>query len=91
MGNPVVVAQEGADDWGVLVNMDTADTLALNPTAMLVWSLIDGQRSVDEIAREVMEQFEDAPESVVQDVEDLLGTLSEDGFVGYEWKGDEDE
>ena len=91
MGNPAVVAQEGADDWGVLVNMDTADTLALNPTAMLVWSLIDGQRSVDEIAREVMEQFEDAPESVVQDVEDLLGTLSEDGFVGYEWKGDEDE
>ena len=86
--NPAVVHREVDDDDVVLVNLDTAASLALNHTGFAIWQLVDGRRSVAEIADALRRRFPDAPPDVINDVQSLMKTLAEDGFVGYEWSGD---
>ena len=87
VANPSVVSRDGLDEGRVMVNCDTGAALALNRTGALVWDLIDGRRSPDEIAEAVRKSFSNAPDTVRDDVAALLVTLSEDGFIGYEVKG----
>lgn len=68
----------------MLFNLDTAGAVALNPTGVVVWKLIDGQRSVADIVTAVEGRFKDAPDTVADDVTSLLDILTEEGFVGYE-------
>ncbi len=82
--NPTAVLQENSDGWGVLVNMDTAGSVALNPTGIIVWKLIDGKRGVAEIIAKVTSQFNHVPDTVASDIETLINTLVEEGLIGYE-------
>ena len=83
--NPAVVFQTGRDRWAALVNLDTAASLALNPTGVVVWKLVDGKRDAAAIIAAVRNRFQGVPDSVADDVLALLETLAKDGFVGYEW------
>ncbi len=58
IANPVAVLREEFDDWAVLFNPDTADAVGVNPVGVAIWKLMDGRRSVDEIAARVAEQFD---------------------------------
>lgn len=83
--NPSAIFQETGDGWAVLVNLDTARSLALNPSGIVVWQLIDGQRTVQEITASVKRHFRDAPPRVTDDVTALLDILAEEGMIGFEW------
>jgi hypothetical protein len=83
--NPSAIFQKTGDGWGVLVNLDTARSVALNPTGILVWQLVDGQRSIHEIVIGVERQFCNTPPTVTDDVTALLDILVEEGLVGLEW------
>lgn len=83
--NPAVLLRKGLDGEAVLVNLDTAASLAINQTGIFVWQLVDGQRTVDQIITAVHRQFPDAPPEVVNDVSVLMDILAEDGFIGFEW------
>jgi hypothetical protein len=87
VANPAVVFRDGPDGGKVMVNCDTGAAIAVNRTGALIWVLIDGRRSPREIAEAVRRNFADAPDTVNTDVSVLLTTLSEDGFIGYEVKG----
>jgi len=87
VANHSVVSRDGLDVGRVMVNCDTGAALALNRTGALVWDLIDGRRNPDEIAEAVRKSFSNPPDTVRDDVATLLVTLSEDGFIGYEVKG----
>jgi hypothetical protein len=82
--NPAVVFREELDGWAVLVNLDTAASLALNPTGIVVWKLVDGKLSVQDIVASVGCHFRDVPDTMPDDVIALLDTLAEDGFIGHE-------
>jgi hypothetical protein len=69
----------------VLVNLDTAASLALNATGFLVWQLVDGQRTVEQIIAAVQRHFRDVPGTAADDVIALLEILAENGFIGFEW------
>ena len=90
VANPTAVLREEFDGWAVLVNMDTGASVALNPTGIVVWKLIDGKSTVAEIVQAFKAQFrfdsntDPAPEAVNEDVQTLLAMLAEEGFVGYE-------
>ncbi len=84
--NPASFFKEDLAGWGMLVNMDTAASVALNPTGCMIWKLIDGKRSCRDIASAFMKSFQDAPNSVYGDVMALLASLSDDGLIGYEVK-----
>jgi hypothetical protein len=88
IANPAAVLQEEPGGGAWLLNPDSAGALALNPTGIVVWKLINGRRGVSNIAAAVRRHFIDAPESVESDVSALLEVLTEEGFVGYEYRGD---
>ena len=44
----------------------------LNETAALVWSLLDGQRSLAEVRDAVLDQYEVEPQQVEQDLLELV-------------------
>ena len=85
LANPAAIYRDGLDGWAVLVNLDTAGSLALNPTGVAVWGLVDGRRTVQEITAAVARSFRDAPPTVADDVTALLDTLAAEGFIGLEW------
>jgi hypothetical protein len=82
--NPASFFKEDHAGWGVLVNMDTAASVALNPTGTMIWKLVDGKRSSRDIALAFMKGFQDAPHCIYEDVMALLDCLAEDGLIGYE-------
>jgi hypothetical protein len=84
IANPAVVAWVTQAEGVVLVNCDTGISIALNSTGMMVWELIDGSRSLGEIAQEISERFIEVPDCVEEDVDECIRLLVEDGFIGYE-------
>jgi hypothetical protein len=48
--NDVVSCVDEGDDGAMLYNPDKDDTVLLNPTGRIVWSLLDTPRTLDEIA-----------------------------------------
>lgn len=84
IANPVVVVKEGNGDWAVLFNPDTADAVGINAVGVLMWKLMDGQHTLEDILRVVMGTFTDVPGSVVEDITAFVDNLAARGFVGYE-------
>jgi hypothetical protein len=82
--NPAAVQEEGNDGWTLLVNPDTAGAIAVNKTGAMVWKLINGRRTTDEIVSGIRRHFPAAPDTVAEDVLELLVKLAEEGFIGQE-------
>ena len=55
--------------------------LVLNPPAAATLELIDGERSIGEIAAALTERFEVSYEDALMDVKELLTRLVDKGFV----------
>ncbi|RPJ55629.1 MAG: SynChlorMet cassette protein ScmD, partial [Acidobacteria bacterium] len=81
--NPTVVLREEFDDWAVLFNPDTAAAVGTNPVGVAVWKRMDGKRSLEEIVAEINNSFEEVPAGALEEIIAFVGTLAEQGFVGY--------
>ena len=66
--SPDVVLREEFDDWAVLFHPLTGEAIGTGPVGVAIWKLLDGTRTLEEVARAVKAQCEDAP-----DVETVLG------------------
>jgi hypothetical protein len=86
LANPSVICREVLDGEAVLVNMDNAASIALNYTGYVVWQLVDGRHTIEQIIAGVRKQFPDAPGRLCNDVIALLEELAADGFIGFELK-----
>jgi SynChlorMet cassette protein ScmD len=86
IANPNVVLREEFDDWAVLFNPDTADAVGTNPVGVAVWKRMDGKRSIEEIVAEINNCFEAVPAAALEEISAFVGTLTEQGFVGYALK-----
>ena len=86
IANPIVVLREEFDDWAVLFNPDTADAVGTNPVGVATWKLMDGQRNIEDIVAEIKTGFEDAPETVNEDIANFVDKLAKHGLVGFELK-----
>ena len=84
IANPVAVLKAGNGDWVVLFNPDTADAVGINQVGMMMWELMDGQHTLEDILQAVKGKFADVPVSVVEDVAAFVDDLAARGFVGYE-------
>lgn len=84
IANPVVVLKEGNGDWIVLFNPDTADAVGINQVGAMMWGMMDGRHSLEDILQAVKGKFADVPVSAVEDVAAFVDDLAARGFVGYE-------
>jgi hypothetical protein len=84
IANPVVVLKEGSAGWVILFNPDTADAVGVNSIGLVMWELMDGRNSLEDIRRIVEGRFAGIPAGVADDVAAFVGDLAARGFVGYE-------
>jgi hypothetical protein len=84
ISNPDVVFREGVDKWAVLVNLDNAASIALNPTGVFIWKMIESKHSAEDIVSTIKRHYKNVPDNVTNDIFSLLHTLAEEGFIGYE-------
>jgi len=82
--NPAVACRPSDDGWLVLVNLDSARSVALNPTAASIWRLIDGHRTPERIVAALATTWDDVPADAATHVDEVLSALEEGGFVGRE-------
>jgi hypothetical protein len=69
------------DGRAVVINPRMQEVHDLNPAASVVWSLADGSRTVDELARELTERFDVAPETALADTREFISALEDRGLV----------
>lgn len=60
---------------------DLDSVVTLNESALSVWNLLDGKRSVSEIAAAVTSEYDVPPAVAAADVSELLGELEAAGLV----------
>jgi hypothetical protein len=76
--NPQVVYRELAGEGGaVLLHLESGAYHGLNETGVLIWSLIDGERTLDELVAELRERLDGAPEDLGVATERFLTDLRE--------------
>jgi SynChlorMet cassette protein ScmD len=84
IADPVVVLREEFDDWALLFNPDTRDTVGIDPVGVQIWKLMDGKHDLDMVVGEIRERFSDVPDTVVEEVQAFIDDLVERGFLGFE-------
>ena len=65
----------------VILSLDTKVLRGLNPVGSRVWELIDGQRSVEEIAGLIVKEFDVECPQADQDVRGFVQELLDKGLV----------
>jgi Coenzyme PQQ synthesis protein D (PqqD) len=79
---PDVVFRELADGETMLLTVSGEAAIVLNPVGAVIWSLCDGDHTLDEIAALIGERFPDLPlEQIAADVRDLIEQLSEAAVI----------
>ena len=60
---------------------DLDSIYTVNEIGTTIWELIDGKRSIGEIADAIGEAYEVAPEEARRDVEEFIGSLEAEGLI----------
>lgn len=65
----------------VILDEDGTRVTTLNATAAVIWTLLEDDRSLEEIADEISNQFEVAPDQAIADVQAFCDQLIEQGLA----------
>lgn len=71
------VASRTVEEQAVVVLSDAGEVTVLNPVGTRVWELIDGKRSVEDIAAEIVAEYGASPDVVRRDVQEFVQGLAE--------------
>ena len=69
------------DEEGILVNLDTGYYFNLNPVALFIWAMCDGDHSVDTILTAVIDDFDVDEITARRDLEAFLSELATEELV----------
>lgn len=79
--NPDCAFRQVADEGGLVVLPGKAQVKVLNPAAITIFSLLDGEHSPEEIARRVAEEFEVPEATALADIQAFVADLAEHGML----------
>ncbi len=88
MANPAVILRETSSGDAVLVNTDSAASIALNSTGFVIWKQMDGIKKVEQIIAVMHKRYSEVPHTLDEDVKKMMKMLEEDGFIGFQWRPD---
>lgn len=78
-GRRAVFRELGGDEGGVLLHLDSGQYHRLNRMGCTIWGLIDGARTVTDLAGEVRRVAADHPAHLMEDIQEFLeGLLARD-------------
>lgn len=72
------------EDGTVIIDPENGDIQVLNNVGARAWELVDGQRSIDQIAREITRDFEVSVEDAKEDLDTYLTSLAEIGLIRWQ-------
>jgi hypothetical protein len=78
--NPEVVGRI-VDNEAVLVLPGKGEVKVLNEIGARIWSLVDGRRSIEEIAKQIFAEFKVSQPEAEQDVADFIQQLLVKGII----------
>jgi DNA-directed RNA polymerase specialized sigma54-like protein len=81
---PNVVLREEADEWAILFDPDTGTSVALNPIAVSIFKAMQRSQDVAMIEKVVLDEYEDVPDTLREDITEFVKELAKGGFVGFE-------
>lgn len=84
IANPNLILREEFDSCAILFDPDTGKGFGVNPVGILVWRLLDGEHTVEDIQHSLRERCENVPESAQSDVECFIEELLENGLAGLQ-------
>ncbi|MGE4357881.1 MAG: PqqD family protein [Candidatus Omnitrophota bacterium] len=84
--NPNFVARKIADEIILVpIKKEAADFEAIynlnNEVSVRIWELIDGKRTLAEIRKKILDEFEVEPEKLVEDLKEFIADLREVGAI----------
>lgn len=65
----------------MILDLEGRKLMGLNPTGSFVWGLLDGQRTLAQLAAAVAERFQVSDERALADVSAFVAALAERGLV----------
>jgi hypothetical protein len=68
----------------VLLNPLSGKYYGLNKVGCAFWEKVDGKRSLSEIVSLLLEDFNVEKERLIQDIEDLMKTLTENKLITFD-------
>ena len=83
----MIVTRNPATAWrviageAVVLSLDSKTLRGLNPVGSRVWELIDGRRSTDEIAAQLVEEFDVELARALQEVDVFVRQLLAKGLL----------
>jgi SynChlorMet cassette protein ScmD len=84
VANPTIVLRKEFDDWAVLFNPDTAEAVGVNPIGVVIWELLTGKNSLEDITHQVKQNYSDVPGSAAKEIQTYIEDLMNRGFIGSE-------
>lgn len=70
-----------AGEGGLVILPGKSEIKVLNPVALEIYSLLDGQRTVEEIARAISDDYEVSIEDATRDVREFVRVLDQHGML----------
>ncbi|MET1010514.1 MAG: PqqD family protein [Gaiellaceae bacterium] len=64
-----------AGEGGVLLHLESGEYHGINEVGCLIWELLDGERSVDDVAAALRDGVEDPPDDLAGEVIVFLDSL----------------
>ena len=62
-------------EGGVLLHLESGEYHGINEVGCLIWELLDGERTVDDVAVALRDEVEDAPDDLTGEVIVFLDSL----------------
>lgn len=75
------VVFRGLRDGGVLLHLETGQYHGVNAVGVVLWQLLDGDRSIEAVARLARDQLIDPPDDLADHVGEFVAALDQRGLV----------
>ncbi len=76
--NPQVTVRDLAEgEGGVLLHLETGAYHGVNPVGLLIWELLEEEKTVAELLQAIADRVEDPPPALESDVMDFLNDVTE--------------
>ena len=79
--NPDVALREEDAEGSLLFNPDTGQVLVINDTGRFIWDLCESDISISAIATEFEDEYTDLPDSILEDIQEYIETMTKGGFI----------
>lgn len=63
------------DDEGIILSANKDEAHILNESAMIIWEMLDGRHSIDNIAEKLSQEYAISKKTALQDVNCFLKSL----------------